>query len=136
VLSSRGSRYAARRRAPGARKARLVAEGFLRRAGARNGRSRSRACRARSRRRGRRAAWTSSGHHEKMSESLEQRLTELEVRIAFIENAVQALDAAVAAQDRALVQFRRESELLRGELMQVRTALAHDAREEPPPPHY
>jgi hypothetical protein len=26
--------------------------------------------------------------------------------------------------------------LLRGELAQVRTALADDVREEPPPPHY
>jgi len=71
-----------------------------------------------------------------MSDALEQRLTELEMRIAFIEHTVQALDAAVAAQDRAIVQFRRESELLRGELLQVRSALAHDARDEPPPPHY
>jgi SlyX protein len=71
-----------------------------------------------------------------MTASLEQRLTELEVRIAFIENTVQALDAAVAAQDRAIAQFRLESELLRGELAQVRTALADDVHDEPPPPHY
>jgi len=71
-----------------------------------------------------------------MTGSLEQRLTELEVRIAFIENTVQALDVAVATQDRLLEQFRRESELLRGELAQVRVALAHDVHDEPPPPHY
>ena len=71
-----------------------------------------------------------------MDPSLEKRLTELEVRIAFIENTMHTLDATVAAQDRAIAQYRRESELLRGELAQVRTALSHDARDEPPPPHY
>jgi len=71
-----------------------------------------------------------------MSAPLEQRLTELEVRVAFIEHTMQALDTAVATQSRVLDQFRRESELLRGELALVRTALADDAREEPPPPHY
>ncbi len=68
--------------------------------------------------------------------SLELRLNELEVRIAFIENTMQALDGAVAAQDRFIAQFQREFELLRGELAQVRVALADDVGDEPPPPHY
>ncbi|MDR3385574.1 MAG: SlyX family protein [Rudaea sp.] len=71
-----------------------------------------------------------------MNMSLEQRLGELEVRIAFIENTLQVLDGAVAAQDRFIVQFRREFELLRGELAQVRVALSDEAGDEPPPPHY
>jgi SlyX protein len=68
--------------------------------------------------------------------SLDLRLNELEMRIAFIENTMQALDNAVAAQDRFIVQFQREFELLRGELAQVRVALADDSGDEPPPPHY
>lgn len=71
-----------------------------------------------------------------MSNSLEQRLTELEVRIAFIDNTMHALDTAVAAQDRFIVQFQREFESLRGELAQVRVALSPEMGDEPPPPHY
>ncbi|HEY0178526.1 MAG TPA: SlyX family protein [Dokdonella sp.] len=71
-----------------------------------------------------------------MTASLEDRLNELEVRFAFVEDTIGALNAAVAAHDRDLVELRQAFERLRGELATVRVALADDAREEPPPPHY
>lgn len=71
-----------------------------------------------------------------MSADLDHRLTELETRIAFIESTMQALDTAVANQDRFIIQIQREFESLRGDLAQVRVALADDTLVDPPPPHY
>jgi len=71
-----------------------------------------------------------------MGENLDQRLTELEVRFSFIEQTLQALDSSVGAHERYFFEMRATLERLRVELMQLRTALSHDAHEEPPPPHY
>jgi len=49
---------------------------------------------------------------------------------------VQSLDATVAAQDRLLLELQREIAQFRGELGRVNAVLAHDAQDEPPPPHY
>lgn len=68
--------------------------------------------------------------------TLEERLTELEVRLAFIDDGVSALNAAVAMQDQSMLAMRRELEQLRADLVLLRTALGHDVRSEPPPPHY
>ena len=70
------------------------------------------------------------------SATLEERLTELEVRLAFLDDVVASLNASVAAHDKLLHDFRREFERMRIELGSVRTALSHDAADEPPPPHY
>ena len=71
-----------------------------------------------------------------MSAPLEDRLTELEVRLAFVDDTLASLNATVAAHDRALGDMRVVIERLRAELTGVRTALAQDVRDEPPPPHY
>ncbi|GAA0705223.1 SlyX family protein [Dokdonella soli] len=71
-----------------------------------------------------------------MSASLEERLTELEVRLAFVDDTVHALNETVATHDRLLHDLRSAMERLRGDLVAVRGALTHDARDEPPPPHY
>lgn len=71
-----------------------------------------------------------------MDMQLEDRLTELEVRLAFLDETVQILNGTVAAHDRNLIALRTELERFRVELGAVRVALAHDARTEPPPPHY
>ena len=47
-----------------------------------------------------------------------------------------AYDATVAAQDRILQDLQREIAQFRGELGRVNAALAQDAQDEPPPPHY
>jgi SlyX protein len=71
-----------------------------------------------------------------MAEPLEDRLTELEVKLAFVDDTVATLNATVSDHDRALADIRIAIERLRAELTGVRTALSHDARDEPPPPHY
>ena len=71
-----------------------------------------------------------------MAVSLEERLTELEVRFAFLEDTVGALNHSVIEHDRLIGLMRTEFERMRHELGAVRTALAPDARDEPPPPHY
>lgn len=68
--------------------------------------------------------------------SLEERLTELEVRLAFLDDAMGTLNDAVAAHERVTRTLRVDLDRLRTELLAVRGALAHDARSEPPPPHY
>ncbi len=71
-----------------------------------------------------------------MATNLDKRLTELEVRFSFIEQTLQTLDASVTAHERYLAQIRGTLERLHLELTQIRTALSHDAQDEPPPPHY
>ena len=46
------------------------------------------------------------------------------------------LNATVSEHDRVLGSLRLAVEQMRAELTGVRTALSHDARDEPPPPHY
>ena len=71
-----------------------------------------------------------------VSAPLEDRLTELEVRLAFVDDTMAALNATVSEHDRVLQEMRLAIERLRAELGGVRTALAQDVRDEPPPPHY
>lgn len=68
--------------------------------------------------------------------SLEERLTELEVRIAFLDDALLAFTQTVTRHERILQTLQTEFSQLRTELSGVRLALAHDVREELPPPHY
>ncbi|MEP6940112.1 MAG: SlyX family protein [Rudaea sp.] len=67
--------------------------------------------------------------------TIEDRLNELEVRMSFLDGTVQSLDATVIAQDRLLADMLRRLERLRSELAGMQPA-GHDARDEPPPPHY
>jgi len=71
-----------------------------------------------------------------MSAPLEDRLTELEVRLAFVDDTMTSLNATVSEHDRVLADIRLAIERLRAELTGVRTAIAEDVRDEPPPPHY
>jgi SlyX protein len=71
-----------------------------------------------------------------MPTSLEERLTELETRIAFVDDTLGTLSEAIAAHDRLLHDLRTAMARLREELVSVRGTLAHDVRDEPPPPHY
>jgi SlyX protein len=71
-----------------------------------------------------------------VSAPLEDRLTELEVRLAFVDDTMASLNATVSQHDKVLQEVRLAIERLRAELGGVRTALAQDVRDEPPPPHY
>jgi SlyX protein len=65
-----------------------------------------------------------------------ERINDLEVRLTFIDDAVSALSTADADQSQRLLALERALRELRGELQAMRTALGHDSRAEPPPPHY
>ena len=71
-----------------------------------------------------------------MAAPLEDRLTELEVKHAFVDDTMATLNATVSDHDRALADIRIALERLRVELTGMRSALAHDSHDEPPPPHY
>lgn len=68
--------------------------------------------------------------------SLEDRLTELEMRLAFVDDTVNSLNDTVTAHDRMLRELLLAMDRLRGDLVSARSALVHDVRDEPPPPHY
>lgn len=68
--------------------------------------------------------------------TLENRLTELEIRLSFLDEALHGLLATDAERALHLDRIERTVTELRLELAAVRVALAPDARNEPPPPHY
>ncbi len=71
-----------------------------------------------------------------MSESSDDRLTEMEVRLAFLDEALAQLNAAEADRSQRMLAIERLLSDLRLEFAAIRTALGEDMREEPPPPHY
>jgi SlyX protein len=71
-----------------------------------------------------------------MSESLEQRLTELEIKLTFVDDTVRALAQADADQSLRLAVLERTLRDVRRELANLRLAQADDPHGEPPPPHY
>lgn len=75
---------------------------------------------------------------KRMSDLLEDRLTELETRLAFLDDLVGSLNDTVAAHDRQLHALHNTVERLHHELIAARSALSHvrDASDETPPPHY
>lgn len=74
--------------------------------------------------------------HDAVTNSLEDRLTELETRLAFVDDTVSSLNDTVTAHDRHLRELLLAMDRLRGDLMAARSALVHDVHDEPPPPHY
>ena len=58
------------------------------------------------------------------------------MKLAFVDDTMATLNATVSAHDRALADIRAAIERLHADLTGVRGALAHDAHDEPPPPHY
>ncbi|HEY3519615.1 MAG TPA: SlyX family protein [Rhodanobacteraceae bacterium] len=71
-----------------------------------------------------------------MSNQGDKRLTEVETRLAFIDDALAGLTAAETDTSRRLLAIERVLSELRVELAAIRTGLAEDVRDEPPPPHY
>lgn len=71
-----------------------------------------------------------------MSDPLLTRIDELEVRVAFQEDLLATLNASVADTTTEVRDLRLELVRMRNALDAVRSALSHDVRDEPPPPHY
>ncbi|MGH8213199.1 MAG: SlyX family protein [Rhodanobacteraceae bacterium] len=71
-----------------------------------------------------------------MSTGGDKRLTEVETRLAFIDDALAGLTAAEAETSRRMLVLERILSELRVELSAIRTGLAEDVANEPPPPHY
>ena len=71
-----------------------------------------------------------------MSSDSDKRLTEVETRLAFIDDALAGLTVAEAETSRRMLAIERVLSELHLELAAIRTGLAEDVRDEPPPPHY
>lgn len=71
-----------------------------------------------------------------MSDDKNHRVSELEIKLTFIDDTVSALSRADAEQARRLRQIEQSLLEMHIELRALRLALGHDARDEPPPPHY
>lgn len=65
-----------------------------------------------------------------------ERIDDLEVRLTFIDETVTGLSAADAEQSMRLRALEQALQDIRHELRAIRTSMGHDARDEPPPPHY
>lgn len=66
----------------------------------------------------------------------EQRLSEVEIKLTFLDDTVSDLATVDAQRSQRLNAIERALADIRNELISLRTALGHDARDEPPPPHY
>lgn len=71
-----------------------------------------------------------------MSDTLEQRLTELEVRVAFLDDTVNTLVATETEQAKRILLLEQLLRELRHELVALRSSHSLDPHSEPPPPHY
>lgn len=67
---------------------------------------------------------------------MDKRLTEVETRLAFIDDALAGLSETEAENSRRMLAIEHMLSELRVELAELRTGLAEDVRNEPPPPHY
>ncbi|HET7223688.1 MAG TPA: SlyX family protein [Rhodanobacteraceae bacterium] len=66
----------------------------------------------------------------------DERLDDMELRLTFLDDAVSSLGDSEAQQSRRLLQLESALAELRRELASLRTSLANDVHDEPPPPHY
>jgi SlyX protein len=65
-----------------------------------------------------------------------QRLDDMEVRLTFLDDAVSSLGDSETQQSQRLLRLENALGDLRRELAALRTSLAGDIHDEPPPPHY
>lgn len=66
----------------------------------------------------------------------DDRMTDMEMRLTFLDDAVSSLNDSEAYQSQRLFQLENALTELRRELSALRTSLADDPHNEPPPPHY
>ncbi|HKZ11996.1 MAG TPA: SlyX family protein [Rhodanobacteraceae bacterium] len=63
-------------------------------------------------------------------------MNELELKLTFLDDAVASLNDGEAQQTRRLLQLENALAEMRRELASLRTSLADNVQDEPPPPHY
>ena len=66
----------------------------------------------------------------------DERLDDMELRLTFLDDAVSSLGDSEAMQSQRLLKLENALTELRRELASLRTSLADDVQDEPPPPHY
>lgn len=66
----------------------------------------------------------------------DERLDDMELRLTFLDDAVSSLGDSEAQQSQRLLKLENALTDLRRELAALRTSLADDVHDEPPPPHY
>lgn len=66
----------------------------------------------------------------------DERLDDMELRLTFLDDAVSSLGDSEAQQSQRLLRLENALTELRRELSALRTSLADDVHDEPPPPHY
>ncbi|BCS55298.1 SlyX family protein [Geobacter sp. SVR] len=71
-----------------------------------------------------------------MSESLEERITELELRFMHQERTIQELNETVYRQEQIIVRLERSYTLISEQLRTMNPSAICDPDEEQPPPHY
>lgn len=71
-----------------------------------------------------------------MQDAGDARITELETRLAFQEQALAELSDALAASRAETAQMAALLKRVMAELTHMRSGVAGDAAQEPPPPHY
>ncbi|MGH8146391.1 MAG: SlyX family protein [Rhodanobacteraceae bacterium] len=71
-----------------------------------------------------------------MSTPPDERMNELELKLTFLDDAVASLNDSEVQQSQRLLKLENALTELRRELSALRTSLADDVHDEPPPPHY
>ena len=66
----------------------------------------------------------------------DERINELELKLTFLDDAVASLNDSEAQQSQRLLKLENALSELRRDLSALRTSLADDVHDEPPPPHY
>lgn len=66
----------------------------------------------------------------------DERMNELELKLTFLDDAVASLNDSEAQQSQRLLRLENALVELRRDLSALRTSLADDVANEPPPPHY
>lgn len=66
----------------------------------------------------------------------DERMNELELKLTFLDDAVASLNDSEVQQSQRLLRLENALSELRLDLSALRTSLADDVADEPPPPHY
>jgi SlyX protein len=71
-----------------------------------------------------------------MTDTAEERITELEIRIAHLEASIDQLTLSSLAMEKVQEEQRQHIQMLKQQLRQLTPSNIASASEETPPPHY